>query len=366
MNTLRNQASNRLIYIDILRIIASVAVVVIHVSAIGFDELQVNCLSWNICNIAESLSRFAVPVFVMISGCFFLDPDMSYSYRKVAKKIFRLIIAFLFWSLIYSVEAVFTSKSESLGSALYTFALNLFNGEYHLWFVFMIVGLYALSPILRKITAEKSITEYFLIITFVFTFCISFFEKVFNKLMGINVFLSFISEILTEAVSNFKLDFLSGYVFYFILGYYLNKYDLSKRKRKAIYLCGIISALIIIFGTYFLSFIQAEPIDSFYDYLGFPCCMVSVSIFLISKNVFSKIKLRETFVTGINSVSKLTFGIYLVHVLLIEILKNAFDISVNSFNAVVSVPVLSISIYLCSLFISYIISKIPFLNRYVI
>ena len=357
---------NRLIYLDVLRIIASFCVVVIHVSSQGLGDFEVTGFSWNICNIADSISRFAVPVFLMISGCFFLNPDKVYSVRSILNKIFRLIVAFFFWSLIYAVRIAVYEQGESVVSVLYAFVLNTITGNYHMWFVFLIIGLYVISPILRKITAEKRITEFFFIITFVFTFGIVFLEKVFQSLLGTNIFLNLISEILTSVLSDLNLTFLSGNVFYFIIGYYLNRYDFTKKKRFSIYIAGIISALIIMCGTYFLSSVNEKTTEVFYDYLSFPCCIVSVAVFIAVKNLFANINIKENLIRKIFAVSKLTFGIYLIHVLIIGLFLKLLNLNVGSFNAALSVPLLSVAVFGVSLLFSFVLSKIPLLNKYVI
>ena len=366
MGGLSERNNNRHVYIDMLRIAASFAVVVIHVVSKGVKDFDITSFSWDICNIADGLSRFSVPVFVMISGCFFLNPDKTYSLKKIATKILRLIIAFFVWSIIYGVTDVIFSDGESLSSVLYGLILDTVIGKYHMWYIFLIIGLYILSPVLKRITAEKKITEYFLIITFVFTFCLVFAEKIFKELMGTNVFVNLVSEVLSSIVPNFNLDFLSGYVFYFIMGYYLNQHSFSKKVCAVVYSLGTVSGLTIILGTYLLSAAENKLVETFYDYLGFPCCILSISIFIFVKNIFSNVNLKEKTYALVCSVSKLTFGIYLVHVLIIDLFEKVFGLYIGSFNTVLSVMLLIVLTYIISLIITYILNKIPVVKKYMI
>lgn len=89
-------------YYDALRIVAAFAVILIHTSSQNWESTDVHSPEWNIFNICDSIARWAVPVFTMISGALFLNGN--HSLEKIYKKnMFRIIIAFGFWSLIYGI-----------------------------------------------------------------------------------------------------------------------------------------------------------------------------------------------------------------------------------------------------------------------
>ena len=77
--------------IDLLRILACLMVVFIHVSAFGMLS-GVGSFNWHIGNIYDSLVRSAVPLFVMISGAFLLSKNISYKeiFSKYILRILRL------------------------------------------------------------------------------------------------------------------------------------------------------------------------------------------------------------------------------------------------------------------------------------
>lgn len=89
-------------WIDNSRILAIFAVIVVHVGAKVVGENTIGSEYWWYGNIFESLARWCVPVFVMISGALLLDPnkkeDLLTFYRK---RLHRIFIPFLFWSVIY-------------------------------------------------------------------------------------------------------------------------------------------------------------------------------------------------------------------------------------------------------------------------
>lgn len=88
------QKSERVIYLDSLRILAVFAVIVLHVAASNFYSVSVESIRWKIFNVADSCCRFAVPILFMISGSMFLDKKRDFSIRKLyLKNILRIFIA---------------------------------------------------------------------------------------------------------------------------------------------------------------------------------------------------------------------------------------------------------------------------------
>lgn len=80
------QNKTRLAYYDYLRVAAIFGVIMIHVSAQNWQNSNVNSIEWQFFNIYDSMMRWAVPVFVMISGSLFLNRE--YNIKTIYKKIF--------------------------------------------------------------------------------------------------------------------------------------------------------------------------------------------------------------------------------------------------------------------------------------
>ena len=91
-------------YLDYLRIISTIAVVILHVAAQNFYSVDVKSYAWNIFNICDSAVRCAVPVFAMISGALLLDNTRVIDTKKLyIKNILRIIIDFVVLSFIYTI-----------------------------------------------------------------------------------------------------------------------------------------------------------------------------------------------------------------------------------------------------------------------
>ena len=90
-------APERAVHYDLLRILACCSVVLLHTSAQNWDSVSVDSVAWQIFNLGNSLARWAVPAFLMISGALFLDPARPLDVKKLWRvRILRICTAFLF------------------------------------------------------------------------------------------------------------------------------------------------------------------------------------------------------------------------------------------------------------------------------
>ena len=157
------EKKTRSVYLDLLRVLAMTGVICIHVSGGQFYNLPVDSPAWQAMNLWDGLARWAVPMFAMVSGAVFLDPQRRVSARSLFQKyIPRIILAFLVWSALYA--AIHCQGSPRV------FVTRLLRGHYHLWYLYMLAGFYLIVPILRRITASERLTWYFLALSAVFTF----------------------------------------------------------------------------------------------------------------------------------------------------------------------------------------------------
>ena len=96
----------RIAYLDLLRVLATLAVIYIHVNADGLLVMD-SQYDWYVAMVGGSLVRWAVPVFVMISGALYLNPQKSITTETVLKrKIPRLLLAYVAWWVIYATAIV--------------------------------------------------------------------------------------------------------------------------------------------------------------------------------------------------------------------------------------------------------------------
>ena len=209
-----SRVTERLLFPDILRIIAIFAVIVIHVGIVHFYKAPLQSYDWQITNFFECLVRWGVPVFVMVSEMFFLDPQKDITLTKLYRKnIFRIIVALISWGLLYrSIYAANIFVTEKLDFQTATTTLlkeysHLLFGEpvwYHMWFLYIIIGLFFLVPVFRVFTKNATKKQYHYLFL-IFALFGSF-------LPLINDFLVLLDN---HLIINFKMAEFTGYACYF-------------------------------------------------------------------------------------------------------------------------------------------------------
>ncbi|WJY26200.1 acyltransferase [Sporosarcina trichiuri] len=335
----------RLLYFDWLRILAAVAVVVIHVSAgVVTDRSQNYTSPWMAGNFYESLSRWAVPMFVMISGALMLSSRREIPTAEFLKKrMGKIVIPLLIWSVIYYANEV---RKGAYSFSMSDFVERLATGDimYHLWFLYMIAGLYLITPLLKVLVrnAKRTDIEYFLILWLIASVIMHWM----TYMVGYRI--------------EIELLFVSHYVGYYMLGYYLFTYDLRPAVRKLIYAGGLAGWLITFFMTYRGSVSSDDPLEYFwYDEHSPNVFLITIALFVL----FKYTAVGRTPLPWVGKViSEASFGIYLIHVLVMQTLHEKFDFVWFNLHPAIGIPYKTVLVVAISTILVYIIKKVPVLR----
>lgn len=346
---------NRLLFPDMLRGISTFAVMMIHVSAGHWgDYLEIGGLQFNCFTVYNSLCRFSVPVFVMVSGMTFLDPEREISRSYLLKKLLRLVAAFVFWSALYAVYTAFFKNGDGVtGESVKTFVKNLVYGHYHLWFLYMIAGLYLITPFLRKITENKRLMEYFLILCFIFAMFFPTVKVVYPGLAHLN-----------PVVDKLNLNLVMGYAGYFVLGYYLYKYPPEKPARMTLYNLGILGVALTLFFTLWTSLRDGRANAGMLNFLSPAVALTAAALFVFFMRLAQSPKVSPRIAWAVTTLSKASFGMYLVHDFF-NILFNNLGFTTLSFDPRVSPLVITVCVFAASFLTSWLIGKIPRVSKYI-
>ena len=274
---------------DLLRIIAAVAVVLIHVNAHYFETISDSAYSF--AEIANVLTRFSVPCFVMLSGAFSLhnskNENFKYFYVKTFyKTVLPFLIVLVFLLMISLVKAILTKADISE-----PFKMIAIGDYFNLWYMFMLCGLYFFTPIVVMVK-----------------------KRIPNKAFCIVSFIWLAFSVYFQTYTSYMISYSFGMVFAY-MGYYLvgNVIYENYRKMKRWYLYLIVS--IVCFG--FAVFLRHTFRIHLYSYnqfiVFFSPLVTNGSVFLFL--AFSNIRINVSF--GI--LPKLTFYIYLFHSPVIQI-----------------------------------------------
>lgn len=144
---------------DWLRMISTAAVIMIHVSGTFFPNALKNLTEGSavieypfwVC-LYNTISRFSVPCFVMLSGAFILDDEKNANYRRFYTRSFLKLgvptILFSVLYFLYQLTFCFVGNYVSLRNAVNLVWTSLAGlPMYHMWYMYMLTGVYALAPI---------------------------------------------------------------------------------------------------------------------------------------------------------------------------------------------------------------------------
>ncbi|MBE6801516.1 MAG: hypothetical protein E7530_01360 [Ruminococcaceae bacterium] len=356
-----NNLIQRQYHLDYLRVFASIAIILLHVTAQNLPYVELAGTEWNIYNICNSASRWGVPVFVMMSGALFLPREIP-TKMLYKKYISRMAIAYVVWSAFYAIvdpignlvfkEGYQISFVEIIG--------NFISGAVHLWFLPMIIGLYMCIPLIKQLTKSDNLIKYFLVLSFVFCFIRTQTELVSTSLLSGNVALIFAN--VNTLFKNSHMDLVFGFTSYFILGFYINKTEINKKKRPLIYILGVLGLILTILLNLMASKNAGKSTETFYSANSINVLLMSTAIFVWFKY---NVKGNDKFNKIIIKLSKYSFGAFLVHIFILKVL-HAFGIQTTSFHPILSVPSITIFTTVVSYLISLILNKIPVIKKYIV
>lgn len=348
-------STGKLPWADNIRFFATIGVIILHASSSGLYLFgTIPQFHWSILDVVDSAMRCCVPLFVMLSGALILRQDKELiPYLK--NRFWRIIVPFLFWALVYCIVYVLSIWTKIDGEkAVSTFTemlkdvffyKGLFRMQaFHFWYVYMIVGLFLTVPILRKWikNATKNEVGYFLL------------------LWAISII--FLSPLMATYKPNFDFTFFSGYLGYFVLGYYLSEkeFELKLLNKKILAFVFLILVLFTAYGTYYLTSSQESLNEEFFKYLSPNIVLLSITAFLwLMKFQIKNVRLSK----WMQTVNKYSFGIYLVHIIVLRILKN-LSIDWTFIHPLVGIPLTACICFVSSFAIIFILNKIP-LGKYI-
>ena len=327
----------RVVYLDYLRLLATFGVILIHVFWKGFWT-EPGSFVWYLNVTGDSLVRWAVPVFVMISGALFLNPDKEVTLHDILHKyIPRLALAYIIWWAVYSVVGMAGSWVAS-GHIDTKWLMP----RSHLWFLPMMMCVYLLIPFTKMIAQDEKLLRYALIIWAVY-------------ITGSFVFFAEFEQI----TALFRLNMVLGYAGFFLLGRYLSVTSFDGKQQTLIYLLGLLGAAVGVGGNIGMSLFNGISIGLFLEYLSPHVILMSAAVF-----VFVKARADEwSQKTGhlVEYVRADLFGIYLVHVLWLMVLNQ--DWLRGSYLQILTLPVIAAAVFILSLYTTKILRKLPLIQK---
>lgn len=284
----------------------------------------------------SKIVAFCVPCFVMLSGAFILNNEKNAYYSNFYRKSFSKIgIHVLIFSILYVaytyLKMFFVTSSSAADLSLYDPIISFLKGEpyYHLWYMYMLIGLYAITPLLIKLRQDISFKNFELIALCLIVFCsIMDVTSIYDTSWG---------------VTSFK------WIGYYMMGYVIrsspNKFNQYNSVPFTIIGWGtsfLIAILAIIQNKYELDI----PLWQLGSAMHPLTVISSISIFV----AFSKYKVS----INLSKVTSKVFYIYLLHAIVLEFVKIIFEkIYGHLPDPIWFIPFATLSIFIISYIISY-------------
>ena len=334
-------------FVDVTKVIAIVLVLLDHNCGVDRDLLSSSPMEWWYAGFLKSLSKVAVPLFLMISGFTLLKP--IHSVRDFyLKRLKRIAVPYLFWCIVYLAVRVHIEDNQiSLLSAIRLIWIG--KVYYHLWFISLLVGIYVAMPFFCAMQHHPrcgNLTVVYVAIWFTYYHCIppcaNLLETVFNA----------------SFQPNFYLTFFSGYLGFAILGHWIGRGQwVLEPRNQFVILAGLVTTL----GVIVLSKFAYQSNTLSHEAWGQFSRPANV---VLAACVMGTIRRRCTSNTvpgWVRKTSQLTLVIYFVHPLVIMALLHLpgtsalFQSNYYALRVAILFPI--------SLGLAFVISKTPLLNR---
>ena len=325
----------RVLYLDVLRIIACLMVLMMHAPMPG--ELASH--HGPFLGSTTYLVSPCVPIFFMVSGALLLPMGANFTaVQFLRKRLKHVVIPTLIFTLLY----IALSYNDLGGGGVLKSILSIpfsWQGAGPLWFMYPLIGLYLLTPIISPWirTASKQTLQLYLLI-----WSITLLYPILSSFLDIN-----------ESPKGI-LYYFSGFAGFFLLGYYMNKYPVSLKWLVPLALLMPLCYLV-------LKYLDLKPsIDKMY--LNLPVALMTAAWFGVVKYLCRKSKNESP---RIILLSKLTFGVYLIHHLTMRVWIWKWPIIEQMTNYYLQTFAVFTLSTVISFFAVWLISKLPF-SKYIV
>ena len=350
----------RIKYYDTLRFLAILGIIILH----NFSLFQdVGLIGDKIYSISE-ITRFGVPIFLMLTGALLLNRDIELG-DFFKRRLPRVIYPFIFFIILHIIILFLFGNYFNYPQLIKSIYKLPFSYNWYFW---MILGVYLFIPIINKFIKNASMKEieYFIIVVF-----------------GASLFYQL--TLYFNIAHFFDLNFFLGPIAFVVLGYYLSKKEFNTSTKKIILfalLIFIITTLLKIGGQLDL------PYNLFHNYqaakspilhskldLGFVQLIQASSIFILFKYIYRSTsgisfgvkKVLENSIINkiILSISKASYGMYLMNNTLEKIIGVLIvGVSITKPETIILLILIIIGVTIFSWIFVLVINKIPYLSKW--
>ncbi|WP_298441653.1 acyltransferase family protein [uncultured Ferrimonas sp.] len=332
--------SKDIFYFHLLRVVAAFAVVMIHVLG-PWRELYgvVPQHQWFSATAINAVSRWAVPVFIMLSGALLLFPSTPLNaQRYLQRRVAKVVVPFLAWSLIYCL----ISGGQS-GDWQHTWdailALPKSPSWYHLWFFYDFIPLYFVIPLLGALLAKMSTEQI-------------------KLLLVAWLLLTLTQWLRIDTPLRINLLLYSGYL---LLGWFLHQQRQYWRWWLGL---GGVMLLVNVVGSGWAAELKGGYSAKYMSYKTLNTALIAAMVFVLAQRYGYRVS--RALHRPILSLSRYSLGIYLLHPLLLIPIRPIDNGVYHWFgHPLLAIPLLSVMVLLLSWLLVAAVSKIPIIKQLV-
>lgn len=329
-----------------------------------------------------SLMRASVPLFVMMTGVLLLPVGQGYDlvsfYRK---RIGRILPPLVFWSvalpLLMYAYFNYTNPStcnpqvavdgytvQQLVQRIYTFVFNFNFDTTPLWYLYMLIGLYLLMPVLNAWLVQASQRELKVVLGL---WVVSLFLPYLKMLAPVLGYQGNYGNMELLGMCDWNIYgtfyYFSGFVGYLVLAYYLKRYPLqwSWSKMFAIMIPLFVAGYAITAGGYILT---QEHFPGNYAYLEIVWYFNGINVFMMTLPLFAIVqKMAVRSRRWLSRLASLAFGIYLCHFVFVFVCYDLYDMAMLPYW--VRIPCIAVTTFAIATLVAWLMSRAAFTARFV-
>jgi len=326
--------------LSLIRAISCFGVVLLHCAYAASAGYAESSAAYIAAMAVRNCVMCSVPLFVMVSGALLLQPEREMSLSKIFKKyVLRMLLTLLLFSLLFYLFDCALGVAKKPFDAL----IELYSGAgwSHLWYLYLMVGIYLLLPFYRMIAKNSGRREliYLLSVYFVFLCLIPLIDGV------------------TDTKAGFYICTYTVYPLYFFLGYALREKLVKINAWLSLLLVALGSALIVISSRYAYGYNVPNLKGLLSSYAFLPVLMQSVGLFsLISRISAGEGKL-------LRFIDSNSFGVYLIHMAFLKYMFLALGFDPMAKSGLPLLLLASLAVYLLSLICTWLLRKLPLIKK---
>lgn len=373
---------NNIGWVDLLRVLACFMVVFSHSCDAFVAQFDADRASFLTGVFGGSLMRASVPLFVMMTGVLLLPVGQGYDlvsfYRK---RIGRILPPLVFWSvalplLMYAYfnyinpstcnpqVAVGGYTVQQLVQRIYTFVFNFNFDTTPLWYLYMLIGLYLLMPVLNAWLVQASQRELKVVLGL---WVVSLFLPYLKMLAPVLGYQGNYGNMELLGMCDWNIYgtfyYFSGFVGYLVLAYYLKRYPLqwSWSKMLAIMIPLFVAGYAITAGGYILT---QEHFPGNYAYLEIVWYFNGINVFMMTLPLFAIVqKMAVRSRRWLSRLASLAFGIYLCHFVFVFVCYDLYDMAMLPYW--VRIPCIAVTTFAIATLVAWLMSRAAFTARFV-